>query len=91
MFIRQPDMINDDLVVCTQSLDDAARLPIPEDDVAATGTRRDVLAIGRETNLTGITSDGVSGKPLLLGLLEAPVCRVDQDLVVERLAGKIFV
>jgi len=61
---------------------DATSFPIPEDDVAFTVSTTDPLSIGGKSNLTCITSDGVSSEPLF-AILPEIVCAVNQDLIVQ--------
>lgn len=89
MFVGKPCMINDDLFVCFQPLHNLSTLPIPEHHLTAASTRRDVLAIRRETNITSIPRDSMASETLLLVLTEAAVGRVDKDLVIKRLTSKI--
>lgn len=91
MLIRQPDMINHDLLVRPHPIDNLARLPIPENHISTTRTTRNVLAVRTESNVASVSGDSVTCEPLLLGLLERAVGGVDQDLVVERLTRKVFV
>ena len=90
MLVWQPHVVDDDLVVRFEPLLYSPRLPIPEHDIASSTAGRDVFAIGRETNLASITCDGMTGKSLLLGLLESPIRGVDENLIVKRLRGEIF-
>jgi hypothetical protein len=84
-------MVDNNLVVRPQALNDPPGLPIPEDDVSAARAGRDVFAVWRKTDLARVTRNGVPGEALLLSLLEAAVRGVDQDLIVKRLARKVFV
>lgn len=89
MFVGKPCMINDDLFVCFQPLHNLSALPIPEYHLTAASTRRDVLAIRRETNITSIPRDSMASETLLLVLAEAAVGRIDKNLVIKRLTSKI--
>jgi hypothetical protein len=90
MFIRKPGVVNDDLLVAFKPLGDLARLPVPEHQVAAACSTRNVFAVRGEGDFAGIPSDSVASEALLLDLAEGAVGSVDQDLVVERLARDEF-
>lgn len=91
MLVRKPDVVDDHLLVSVaQPLDNLARLEVPKDDLSTARTARDVSAVGAETDLASVPGDSVARESLLLGLLEGAVGVVDQDLVVERLAGKVL-
>lgn len=91
MFIREPDVIDDHLVVGSKAFGDPTGLPVPEHNVAGTCTRGDVLAIRREADATGVSSNGVASKAFLLVLAERTIGRIDQDLIVQGLARKVFI
>jgi hypothetical protein len=61
---------------------DATSLPIPEDNIAFTISTADPLSIGGKSNLTCITSDGVSSEPLF-AILSEIIRAVNQDLIVQ--------
>ena len=61
---------------------DATSLPIPEDNVAFTISTADPLSIRGKSNLTCITSDGVSSEPLF-AILPEIIRAVNQDLIVQ--------
>ena len=61
---------------------DPTSLPIPEDNVAFTVPAADPLSIGGKSNLTRITSDGVSSEPLF-AILPEIIRAVNQDLIVQ--------
>ena len=90
MFVRKPGVVNDDLLVTLEPLGDLARLPIPEYQVAATRSTRNVFAVRGEGDFAGIPSDSVTSEALLFDLAERPIGGVDEDLVVERLARDKF-
>lgn len=68
---------------------DAAGLPLPEDDVPLAIAAADPLAVGREAYLAGVARDGVPGETLVSRLSEV-VRAVHQNLVVQRLRGKVL-
>lgn len=72
-----------------QPLDDFSTLPVPEDDVSLTISTGDVSTIWRESNLTSVSGNSVASEALLSVLTES-VGRVDENLVVERLSGKVL-
>ena len=86
MFIRQPHVVNHNLVVRLESLDNPARLPVPEHHITRSRPGRDVLAIRRESKLTSVPRNGVTREPLLLVLPKVAIRGVHEDLIVERLA-----
>ena len=91
MLVGEPDVINDDLFVRAETLDNLAALPVPENHIATARTAGDVLAVGGEANVAGVSGGRVARKALLFRLLERSVGRVDENLVVERLARKVLV
>ena len=82
-------MRNHHLRVCPQPRLDAARLPLPEHDVALAVSAADPLAVWGEAHLAGVPGDGVSSEALIPRLPEV-VRAVDQDLVVEALRGEVL-
>lgn len=64
-------------------------LPVPEYDVALPIATADPLAVRRKPDLAGITGDGMTSKPFFPVLPEV-VRTVNEDLIVERLGGKVF-
>lgn len=87
--MRQPFVRDDHLGVRPDARLDAARLPLPEDDVALSVAAADPLAVGREADLAGVARDRVPREALVPRLPEV-VRAVDEDLVVERLGRKVF-
>lgn len=87
--VRQPFMSDDDLRVRSQTTLDPARLPIPEHDIPVRVTARDPFPVRRESDLTGVSCDGMTRKALLPVLAEV-FGGVDDDLVVQRLSGEPF-
>ena len=60
----------------------ATSLPVPENNVAFTGSATDPLFIGGKSNLTYITSDGVSSEWLFVILPEV-ISALNEDLIVK--------
>jgi hypothetical protein len=60
----------------------ATSLPVPENNVAFTVSTADPLSIGGKSNLTCITSDGVSSESLF-AILPEVIRAVNQDLIVK--------
>ena len=81
-------MSNDDLLVSRQTTLYPACLPIPEHDVTGAISAANPFPVRREANLTGVTGDRMPREALLPVLTEV-VGAVDEDLVIERLRGKI--
>lgn len=91
MLVWQPHMVDHNLFVRMQTLGNLARLPVPEHDISRASTRRNVLAIGRKVDGASVSCHSVARKAFLLVLTEVAVRRVDEDLVVQRLARKVLV
>lgn len=87
--MRQPNMVDHNLLVRPQPLDQLPVLEVPEHQVPVRVSRRDVPPVGREPDLAGVTSGGVPREALLAVLLKS-LSGVDEDLVVERLGGEPF-
>lgn len=85
----QPLMCDDDLLMSFQSRFYPACLPVPEDQVARAVTTTDPLSVGRESDLTCVSRNSMSCKTLLTVLSEV-IRAIDEDLVVERLGGEVF-
>lgn len=64
--------------------------PIPENNVPIAIAAAYPFPIRRETHLTSISSNGVARKAFL-AILSEIVCAVDEDLVVQRLSGEVFI
>ena len=82
-------MSNDHLRMTPQPRLDPPRLPIPAHDVALAVPAADPFTIRRKPDLARVARNGVAREPLLAVLPEV-VCVVDEDLVVERLSGEVF-
>lgn len=82
-------MRDDYLRMCLQPRLNPPALPVPEYDVALPIATADPLPVRRKPDLAGIAGDGVSSKPFLPVLPEV-VRTVNEDLIVERLGGKVF-
>jgi hypothetical protein len=89
VLVRQPRVVDDDLLVRMQSLQDLASLPVPEDHVPLSVTTGYETSVWRESDRTCISGNGVPRESLLSVLSEA-VGRVDKDLIVERLGREPF-
>lgn len=88
--MRQPRMADDDLPVrAVNALEEAPRLPVPEDEVALAVAGREEAPVGAEADFARVARDAVSLEELLPVLPER-VRGVDEDGVVEGLAGEPF-
>ena len=87
--MREPLVRDDDLRMCPDPAFNPAGFPVPEYNVARPVAAADPLAVGRESHLACISRNRMP-REALLAVLPEVVCRVDQDLVVQRLRGKVF-
>ena len=88
--VRVPLAADQDLVVRLHLLHYLARLPVPEPQVPFRVARHQVPAVWRKAWLTRIAGHHVSLEDLFVVLAESILRAVDQDLVVQGLAGQPF-
>lgn len=82
-------MVNHNLLVRMQPFQNLAALPVPKDKVTLSVTRRNESSIWGKPDRTGVSGNSMTGEPFLAVLSEV-VCRIDEDLIVERLSSKPF-
>ena len=82
-------MCNDNFGMSLHARLDPTSLPVPEDNVAFSITATYPFTIRGETNLTCISSHGMTCKPLLPILAEV-ICAVYENLIIQRLCCKVF-
>ena len=89
VLVRQPSVVDDDLLVRMQPLQDLPSLPVPEYHVPLSVTTGYETPVWRESDCTCVSGNSVPSESLLSVLSEA-VGRVDKDLVVKRLRREPF-
>lgn len=84
--MRQPLMRDNHLLMCPNAFEQPSTLPIPKHQISISISGRDEFPIGTEVHLTRVSCHAVTFEYLFAVLTER-VRGVDDDLVVERLAG----
>ena len=88
-FVGKPLVRDNNLIVRFQSRFDSSSLPIPIYNVACSITTAYPLAIRRKPDLTSKPCDGMAREPLFAVLSEG-VRAINQNLIIKRLSGEIF-